>query len=466
MCFYKYTAFVFIFIFTTLLLIGCGGGSSQTATVNTSLSDPSTCSSPQGPYRHIYVTVTDVQISQSENSSNGNSGWVDLTPTLKTNPVQVDLLGVANQCFLATLGSNDIPAGNYQQVRVVLAKDGLAIANNKCGNTSNCVMLTTDPLNTPFPLQLSSETNTGIKIPSGQIAGGQLTVNAGDNKDFNIDFNACASMVVQGNGQYRLKPVLHAGEVDVQSTATSISGTVVDGVTGQAVVGGTTVIALEQKDGGGVDRVIMETVATSQGGFSFCPVSSGSYDVVVSAINGNGVVYATTVITGVHPGNSLGKIPVTAVGAPASITGQVTTTNGSATAADLQLSTLQSISVNNTNVLITTPLAQQSAVAVSLPTSPGSCPATTDCVNYTLAVPAANPSIGAFVVAPSQTPAAPIPGNVNYTIDAAAFIPGSAGQADCSPSELQASQANTNAPLIVTSGTSITAHTLAFTGCQ
>src|SRR5512133_753888 len=224
MCFYKYTAFFFVFILAALLLIGCGGSSNQTATVNTSLSDPSTCSSPQGPYRHIYVTVTDVQISQSANVGNGNAGWVDLTPTLKTNPVQVDLLGVANQCFLATLGSTGIPAGNYQQVRVILAKDGLAITNNKCGNAANCVMLTSDPLNTPIPLQLSSETNTGIKIPSGQIAGGQFTVKGGDTKDFNIDFNACASMVVQGNGQYRLKPVLHAGEVDVQSTATSISG--------------------------------------------------------------------------------------------------------------------------------------------------------------------------------------------------------------------------------------------------
>jgi hypothetical protein len=466
MRFYKYTALFFVFILAALLLIGCGGGATQTATVNTSLSDPSTCSSPQGPYRHIYVTVIDVQISQSANAGNGNSGWVDLTPTLKNNPVQVDLLGVANQCFLATLGSTGIPAGTYQQVRVILAKDGLAIANNKCGNAANCVMLTSDPLNTPIPLQLSSETNTGIKIPSGQIAGGQFTVKSGDTKDFNIDFNACASMIVQGNGQYRLKPVLHAGEVDTQPTATSISGTVVDGVTGQAVVGGTTVIALEQKDGGGVDRVIMETVATSNGGFSFCPIASGSYDVVVSAINGNGVVYATTVITGVQPGNSLGKIPVTAVGAPASITGQVTTTNGSATAADLQLSALQLITVNNTNVLITTPLAQQSAAAASLPTLPGSCPANADCANYTLAVPAANPSVGTFVVAPSQTPAAPMPGNVNYTIDATAFVPGSAGQADCSPSELQTSQTNTNAPLIVTSGTSVTAHPLAFTGCQ
>lgn len=464
MRFQVFTAVLIVLILAALFLAGCGGGSGQTATVTTSLSDPSTCSAPQGPYRHIYVTVTDVQISQS--AGNSNSGWVDLTPTLKNNPVQVDLLGVANQCFLSTLGSTGIPAGNYQEIRVILAKDGLAVANNKCGMAANCIMLTSDPSNTPIPLLLSSESNTGIKIPSGQIAGGQFAIKAGDTKDLNIDFNACASMVVQGNGQYRLKPVLHAGEVNMQSTATAISGTAIDLATGQAVAGGTTVVSLEQKDSGGVDRVIMETVTVSNGGFSFCPVPAGSYDVVVSAINGNGVVYAATVITGVQPGDNLGNVPMTAVGAPASITGQVTTTNGGPAAADLQLSALQPITVNNANVLITTPLAQQSAAAVSLPTLPGTCPGNTECANYTLGVPAANPSVGTFVAGPSQTPLPPTPGNVTYTIDAVAFVPGSAGQTDCSPSEQQTSQTNTNTPLLVSAGTSITGQPLTFTGCQ
>src|SRR5262249_40352576 len=395
--FQTFTVVLIVVIPSVLFLAACGGGSGQTATVTTLLSDPATCSAPQGPYRHIYFTVTNVQISQSANSGNSNSGWVDLTPTLKDNPVQVDLLGVASQCFLSTLGSTGIPAGNYQQIRVILAKDGIVITNNKCGSAANCVMLTSDPSNTPIPLLLSSESNTGIKIPSGQIAGGQFSVKGGDNKDLNIDFTAGASMVAQGNGQYRLKPVLHAGEVELQSTATAISGTAIDGATGQPISGGRTVIALEQKDSSGTDRVIMETVAASNGGFSLCPVAAGSYDVVVSAINGNGVVYAATVITGVQPGNNFGSIPLPAALAPASITGQVTTTNGGLAAADLQLSALQPITVNNSTVLITTPLAQQSAVAISLPTLPGTCPANTDCANYTLGVPAGNPSVGTFV---------------------------------------------------------------------
>src|SRR2546426_10856106 len=106
-------------IVSALLLVSCGGGR-QNGTVNTSMSDPATCAAPQGPLRHIYVTVTDVKIHQSDNASASDSGWLDLAPALKDNPVQVDLLGVANQCFLAMLGSAEIEAGHYQQIRVIL----------------------------------------------------------------------------------------------------------------------------------------------------------------------------------------------------------------------------------------------------------------------------------------------------------------------------------------------------------
>jgi len=285
-------------------------------------------------------------------------------------------------------------------------------------------------------------------------------VAAGDSKDLNIDFNACASIVVQGNGQYRLKPVLHGAEASL--TSSSIQGMAVDGGTGVAIVGGNTVVALEQNDGSGVDRVIMETVTDATGQFVFCPVPSGTYDVVIAAINGAGTAYAATVITGVQPGNSLGKVPLTAAAAPASITGQITTSTGSAgTVADLSLSALQPITVNSAAVLITTPLAQQSDATATLTTAPGaSCPAKTDCASYTVSVPASNPSVGAFSSSGNQTPGPPATGPVNYTMDAIAFVPGSGSTLDCSPSDLQTS------PLAVTAGNSVTAAMLAFTGCQ
>jgi hypothetical protein len=91
-------------------------------------------------------------------------------------------------------------------------------------------------------LLLSSQSKTGLKIPSGQIASGGFTIAAGETKDLDIDFNTCASIVIEGNGQYRLKPVLHAGEVS--TTSTSINGKVLDQATGNPVNGVGTV-ALE-----------------------------------------------------------------------------------------------------------------------------------------------------------------------------------------------------------------------------
>jgi hypothetical protein len=404
---------------------------------------------------HVYVTVQDVQIHQSATASNNDAGWVDLAPQLKDNPVQVDLLGTSNQCFLAMLGSAAIQPGSYQQLRVILAKNGSQVNNNKCGLSANCVVLAADPLN-PQALQLSSEAQTGIKIPSGQIAGGQFTIGSGETKDLNIDFNACASIVVQGSGQFRLKPVLHAGEVALQSSSTAISGMIVDSGTGLPIVGGNTVVALEQNIGG-IDRVIMETVPNSAGGFSFCPVPAGSYEIVATAINGAGVSYAATVITGVQPGNNLAKIPLTAVGLPASINGQLTSSNGSAgVAIDVTVSALQPIS-NSTQV--TVPLAQQSASTATLSTSSGTCPAGTDCANYTFSLPAANPSIGAVNLSGDQAPAAPGAGAVNYTVDGLAFVLGE-NTPNCTQPEQQAVVNN------LTAGNPFSAAALVFTGCN
>ena len=456
-----------LFAAAATFLLSCGrsnNNSMQMATVQVSLSDPATCSAPQGPFSHIYVTVTDVRIHQSSSASDTDPGWVDLAPGLASSPVQVDLLGAATQCFLKMLGSSEIQPGTYQQIRILLADNSATVSGNNCGTTANCVVLASNPMN-PQPLQLSSESKTGIKIPPGQIAGGKFVLAAGESKDLDLDFNACRSIVYQGNGKYRLKPVLHAGEVAQQA---AISGTVIDAATQALVVGGNTVVALEQNDGSGVDRVVMETVTDSSGAFSFCPMPSGTYDIVVAAINGVGVAYEAAVITGVQSSAALGTVPLTSALAPASVSGTISTSTGSAgSSADLSLSALQSVTVNSSALLITVPLAAQSASTATLMTAAdASCAMNTDCVGYTLSLPGANPSIGMFSSSGHQSPALPAGGTVNYTLDAAAFVPGSAGQPDCSPSELRTSQTSSSTPLAVTPGMSVTAATLAFTGCN
>ena len=99
------------------------------------------------------------------------------------------------------------------------------------------MILAPPQIQAPQPLLLSSESKTGIKIPSGQIAGGAFTVASGETKDLNINFDTCASIVVQGNGQFRLKPVLHAGEVALTRRFRSMA-VLVDKATNAAIVGG------------------------------------------------------------------------------------------------------------------------------------------------------------------------------------------------------------------------------------
>jgi hypothetical protein len=451
------------------VLSGCSGGSHSTtstapAKVNLAVSDPATCSGPQGPFSHIFVTITDVQINASASAGDNDPNWIDLTPNLQQSPQQVDLLGQANnQCFLAMLGSSiELQPGSYQQIRIVLASNATAVKGNLCGGTANCVTLSSDSSSTPQPLLLSSQSKTGLKIPSGQIAGGQFVIAAGETKDLDIDFDACASIIAQGNGQFRLKPVLHAGEVSL--TSSSINGKIVDSGSGQPIVGGNKVVALEQRDNSGTDRVIMETVADGNGTFVFCPVAAGSYDVVAVAVSGTQVAYGSTVITGVQPGNALGTVPLVAQAgtdkSAASITGQITTSTGSAgSIADISLSVLQPISVNSMTVLITIPLAAQSAATASLTTAgAATCPAKTDCASYTLAVAAANPSVGTFSTSGTQQPSAPASGPVGYTVDALAAV--------CTPAEMQTSSTASNTNLTVLPGSSVTAATLAFSGCQ
>src|SRR5215472_3445522 len=455
-----------VLIVAAILAVGCGGGGSGTSTgfVNLSVSDPPTCSAPSGPYSHVFVTVTDVKIHSSANAGPNDPGFIDLTPNLKNSPQQVDLLSQAStECFLAMLGSKiELQAGTYQQIRIFLAPDGTSIANNHCtGNAANCVVLTSD--GSVHDLQLASEAQTGLKIPSGQIAGGNFTIASGQTKDLDIDFNACASIVDAGGGKFILKPVLHAGEVGLSS---AINGNVVDSTTGKPLVGGTTVVALEQKDASGVDRVILSTLADANGNFALCPVPTGTYDLVIAAVNGAGVFYAPSITTGVKDSTAVGQIPITPEPStgntgPASLTGVVQTSGASGAVSEIvTLSALQSVAISGAieRVLVTIPLAQQSLATINVTTaSSASCAAATDCFSFTLAIPGVNAFVGSF--SSSGTQYVQGTGNVTYTADGQP-VPKPDNTPVCTQTDVQSS------PVTVTPGPSFPVGTLALGGCS
>lgn len=450
----------------------CGSKSAVTnppasGTVTTTVSDPATCSANggNGAYSHVWVSVTDVLIHASSSAGPNDPGWIDLTPSLKGGaPMQIDLLGQANnQCFLATFGSaTEIQAGQYQQIRIMLAPDSAApsINNNQCGNAANCVVLAGG---TVVPLTLTSEAQTGLKIPSGQLAGGQFTVAAGKTEDLNIDFNTCASIVATGSGKFLLKPVLHAGEVS--TTASSINGAIVDHATGKPIAGGTTLVALETKDSAGIDRVQMETKADANGNFVFCPVPAGTYDLVAVAVDKNNVAYAATVTTGVTNGTSVGNVPLYAVTAPAdTVTGLATSTGGGAAVSVLAtISALQAVGGSG-STLVTVPLAQQASSTQSLQTAASTstltCPANTDCAQYALDLPVGLPTVGAFAAGGTSYTAAAAATSADYLVDGLAFNVTSK-DADCgTPPSVQAKVT------VTTQAQNVTGPAINFTSCQ
>ena len=405
----------------------------------------------------------------------------------------MDLLGLAtSQCFLATLGDSlQLQAGTYQQIRVILASNSASLPSSitnacKTASANNCVVLSDGSVHA---LNLSSEAQTGIKIPGSQIASGGFTIAGGQTKDLDIDFNTCASIVKEGNGQYRLKPVLHAGEVS--TTSNSINGTVLDAATGMPVNGKVN-FALEQKDSGGIDRIVMSGVVAADGTFVICPVLLGNtslpYDVVIVGTTTGGALYQPSIITGVSVGSTTGNIKLylpttsttpTLTNSSAALSGVVTSQNTAATpvgtVADVQLSTLETVNA----VVYTIPLPPTTAqntstltVTTAAAVSPATCPpgagmpaGTTDCVNYTLSVPSGAAYWGAWSSSGTTLTAPPVSALLaNYSVDGIATVPGSGGTLDCSPSEIK--NPTTPTALATTVPYAVTGLNLNFAGCQ
>jgi hypothetical protein len=489
-------------IVVAVVVISCGGTASVMqsqgmGTVNLSISDPPSCAAsssgataaapvggtaaPAGTFMHVYVTIRSIQAHISATADANSDGWQELAPQLVTAPLQVDLLNLpANgQCLLEQLGSTSLPAGDYQQIRLILlanaAPSGPAPSTNTCsslGNVFNCVVNGSGA----HTLNLSSEANTGLKIPPGQIMGGPIHVAAGQSVDLNIDFNTCASILMEGNGSFRLKPTLTAGVVS--PNLTGISGQIVDSVTSQPLAGA--VVTLQSADKSGTDRIQMQEVTDANGHFSFCPLPAGAmFDVVSDALTASGTAYDVTAVLNVPGGTSLGAVPLVAetpatAGAstgPGTIQGTITAINGTTGASiDATVSALQSVTVSSTSHTFTVPLFTKSSSDVTV-TSSTSCPMTAPkgafCGSYTLVVPASNPTIGTFS-AGKTTITPPATGSVLYTVEADATNPTS-GAAMCSPSSQTTSKDSTTPtamPLAVTAGATTTAAELDFTGCS
>jgi len=477
-------------IAVALMVISCGGGTSMKlgpamGTVTVSISDPPSCTPPNGPFTHVFITVGSVKVNASATATDSSDGWQELAPQLASAPLQVDLFSQPNAtCVLAQLGSASLPTGSIQQIRLVLLSNnppaGAAVPSpNACaGHGFNCVVLD-DGIH---ELLLSSEAQTGLKIPSAQIMGGPIQVTAGQSVDLNIDFNACASIVREGNGAFRLKPVLTAGVVSPNNSG--IQGQVLDSVT-KMPISGNVIVAIEQPDSAGVDRIVMQTTTDPRGNFRFCPLPSGTFDVVVVGLTSANAPYNATAVLHVPNGSNLGVMPLiaeTGASGPAILQGFVTAKTASGGASvDVSLAALQSVTLpgggmrqlniplQNTNASAAGPGVTSTGI-ISITDSkncPTGSPAGANCAQYTLVLPASNPSVAMFAsgALAFSTPAS---GDVLFTVDTQAVVPQSGGTSDCLTPEIMTSTdaSNPPQPLKVTAGTTTDVARTDFSGCS
>ncbi|GAC1389045.1 MAG: hypothetical protein NVSMB31_04370 [Vulcanimicrobiaceae bacterium] len=253
---------------TLIALSACGGGASGgyggsgipttgTASVGASLMD--------APFRTSGGTVTAVNVTVARVDLIG--GGAPQTLVTYSPSKQINLLDY--QTSGLQLGTAPVPAGQYQQLRLVLD-------TSSANSTSVVVNGTTYPITIPsasggggFGNNTSTDGGTGpgtsgIKVNIG------LNAVAGAVYTYLIDFNAAESIIQTGSGNYLMKPVLVA---TAQNTAGTISGTVKN-IAGTAVSNAEVVA---QQNG----TTINSGVTDSNGNFTINALPAGSYTLIV-----------------------------------------------------------------------------------------------------------------------------------------------------------------------------------------
>jgi Domain of unknown function (DUF4382) len=258
------------------LVTGCGsGGGAAPGTLGVSLTDAPACG-----FDAVNVTVVKVRVHQSSSATDTDAGWTDITlsPARKINLLDW------NNGGLTTLGVTPLAAGHYTQLRLVLDP------NTIVSGTTNSVVLsgTTNEI----PLFTPSAVQSGIKLIN------EFDVASGQRVDLVLDFNACKSIVLRGNGTYALKPV-------IKVTPFVLNG--IDGFVDPALLGSNVMVTAQQ------NGVVVQSTApnATTGEFFLARVAPGNYDVVLTADG-----HATAVIAAVPVASTTSTTVVSASLAP------------------------------------------------------------------------------------------------------------------------------------------------------
>lgn len=254
----------------SVILVGCDGSgtgtSGETGTMEVQLHD-----APNN-YEEVNVFIERVEV----NNADTDTGWVEISSPQQS----YDLLELTNGAT-EVLGSKELPAGTYEQIRLILSSDGHSVVVDGQEHS--------------------------MFVPSGAQTGIKLNVNAEIQPDITytllLDFDASRSVVERGNEQsgveYLLKPVISASN---KAETGNIAG-VVNPADAEPFV-----YAIA-----GSDTLSSTKADTADGSFKLIGLEDGTYTVSVDPTNDN---YQSKDTTGVDvtvgDTNDIGTIELSA----------------------------------------------------------------------------------------------------------------------------------------------------------
>jgi hypothetical protein len=315
-------AFAAAALAAALIISACGGGGSSAAngTLGVSVTDAPACG-----FDHVYITVSKVRAHQSgdPNVADNDPGWRDI---VLSSPQRIDLLSLTNG-LLTTLGQTALPAGRYQQMRLVLVPNGAGPA--------------------PYPNSVvpTGGAETALTTPSAIQSGIKLIhpfdIGANTVYDVVLDFDACRSVVATGHsGGYLLKPVISVFPVVVSG--------VIEGWIDPALAAGTPVTVSAQVFDGLNVSVVKTTVADpATGRFVLSPLldsslEPASYQLLITAPNhATAQVSSIQVATGATVDVNTSAAPIGLDASPMSTVSGTVSIGGSTTNVDAVVHALQ-----------------------------------------------------------------------------------------------------------------------------
>jgi hypothetical protein len=179
----------------------------------------------QAEIRHIFVTIRGIEATANAFADEESPDWKELTPSLVTQKVQLDLLARSGEsCGGSGFESVAIPADTYRQIRLSLSPNQPAESDptpqeNSCGSAGlNCIETSDGKIR---PLVLDSKFSL-MQVSPDHIRGGFFQILPDTPANLRMEFNSQSSLFIPAGEGVRMIPVFM---VETQTACESAANT-------------------------------------------------------------------------------------------------------------------------------------------------------------------------------------------------------------------------------------------------